>query len=167
MHQSAARARPPQAAAPLIPLSAAGRAPLFLYGTLMDRDVLAHVLGRAVAAADLAPARLPGFARRAVPGVGYPVLVAEPPAVVAGVLLRRATRRDIVRLNHYESGEYRAERHPVEVDGEAAQAAWLYLGLDHLRPAAASWSLPRWQAEHKAGFFARCAGWMADCPDAA
>ena len=40
--------------------------------------------------------------------------------------------------------------------------AWLFRGLDHLEADGVPWTLPAWQAGHKAGFLARCAGWMDD-----
>ena len=43
---SSALARMPLATAELIPLSAAGRQPLFFFGTLMDLDILSYVLAR-------------------------------------------------------------------------------------------------------------------------
>jgi hypothetical protein len=160
---------PPLDAAPAVPLAATGRGePLFFYGTLTDPDVLTHVLARPVDPRDLEPAAVPGLVRVAAPGgAGYPVVLPAPAgSVVEGLLLRRATRRDIARINHYESGEYRAElRTALAAAGPAA--AWLYVPL-LAAPAAAGgppWCLDAWRREHKAAFFAACDGWMADCPE--
>ena len=162
MSPSLAVARPPLDTAAKIPLAAAGRQPLFLFGTLMDLDVLAWLLERPIDLADLCPALLRGFRRTGVVGASYPMLVSDATGVVEGRLMRRATARDIARINHYESEEYRAELRPVTTGAGVDTAAWLYLGLDHLASTAAPWSLARWQAEHKAGFFAACGGWMSD-----
>lgn len=148
----------------MIPLSAAGRQPLFFFGTLMDLDVLAYLLERPIDLDDLAPARLDNFVRRQARAASYPVLVPDPSGIVEGVLLRRATQRDIVRINHYESEEYRAELHAVRASDGTEQAAWLYRALDHLEADEAAWDLVRWQQDHKADFFAACRGWMHDCP---
>lgn len=162
MNPSLAVARPALDVAAMIPLSAAGRQPLFFFGTLMDLDVLTYLLERPVDVADLCPARICGFRRMGVAGASYPMLVPDELAAVEGRLLRRATVRDIARINHYESDEYRAElRHVVTADG-VDTAAWLYLGLDHMTPAEEPWSLARWQYEHKPGFFGACDGWMSD-----
>jgi hypothetical protein len=145
-----------------IPCSAAGRQPLFFFGTLMDLDVLAYLLERPLDLDDLRPASVAGFRRVRARGASYPVLVPQSGARVQGRLLRRATSRDIARINHYESGEYLAElRQVVTADGTEI-AAWLYLGLDHLQGSDEPWSLEAWQARDKAGFFAACDGWMAD-----
>lgn len=164
MRPALASARRPLDAAELIPLAAAGRQPLFFFGTLTDLDVLAYVLERPIDLDDLTAATLAGYRRVQALGVSYPLLVPDPAGVVEGRLLRRATRRDITRINHFESGEYRAELHAVVAEDGATQPAWLYLGLGHLAATGAPWSLPAWQAAHKPGFFADCDGWMADCP---
>ena len=166
MHPALATARRPLDAAELIPLAAAGRQPLFFFGTLMDLDVLAYVLERPIDLDDLAPATLAGYRRVQAVGVSYPVLVPDRAGVVEGRLLRRATRRDIARINHFESGEYRAELHAVVYRTMARRRrhgsiwAWVISAAT-----AEPWSLAAWQAMHKPGFFAACDGWMADCPD--
>jgi hypothetical protein len=148
----------------LIPLAAAGRDPLFFFGTLMDDEVLSHVVGRPLAADELLPARLDGFRRVTVAGSSYPMLVADPAAGLDGRLLRRASRRDILRINWFESEEYRAERHRVRAGGRD-HLAWLFRALDGVMIATGRpWRLDDWRREHKAGFLERCAGWMADCP---
>jgi gamma-glutamylcyclotransferase (GGCT)/AIG2-like uncharacterized protein YtfP len=147
-----------------LPASAAGRQPLFFFGTLMDLDVLAYLLQRPVDLDDLRPASITGFRRVCAKGASYPVLVAEDKGVVQGRLLRRASRRDIARINHYESGEYLAElRHVVTAEGQEV-AAWLYLGLDHIVAGDEPWSLADWQRRHKRRFFAACDRWMSDFP---
>ena len=162
MSPSLAIALRPLDFAATIPVAAAGRQPLFFFGTLMDLDVLAYLLERPVDLDDLRPASIRGFRRVRAMAASYPVLVPHADGIVAGRLLRRATARDIARINHYESGEYLAElRHVVTFDGSEV-AAWLYLGLDHLQASGEPWSLAEWQVRDKAGFFAACDGWMAD-----
>lgn len=164
MSRSLAIALHPLDLAATIPVSAAGRQPLFFFGTLMDLDVLEYLLERPVDLDDLRPAEIRGFRRKRALEASYPVLVPQEDGAVVGWLLRRATARDIARINHYESGEYRAElRHVVTGDG-CEVAAWLYLGLDHLEVSDASWSLVQWQRRDKADFFAACESWMDDFP---
>lgn len=152
----------PLAVEPVIPQAAAGRQPLFFFGTLMDPDVLAYVLARPVDVRDLVPATIAGFRQAGIRARSYPVLVPCPGHLLQGRLLRHASRCDIARINHYESGEYRAELHAV-TDGQGRQrAAWLYLALNHLEATAEGWDLAAWQRRHKPRFFAACDGWMAD-----
>ncbi len=146
----------------MIPIAAAGRQALFFFGTLMDLDVLTYVLERPVDLDDLRPATLVGFRRVAIESASYPALRPQPGEQVHGCLLRRASRRDIARINHFESGEYCAELHPVTTDDGAAHSAWLYIGLDHLSCTDETWCLEDWQRRHKPGFFPACDEWMAD-----
>lgn len=149
-------------AAPMIPLAAAGRQPLFFFGTLMDLDVLAYLLERPVDLDDLQPGTISGFRRVCAAGASYPVLVPEAGGVVEGRLFSRARARDIARINHYESEEYLAELRMVANAADEQVAAWLYLGLDGLAAGDADWSLGEWQRTAKAGFLQACGGWMAD-----
>lgn len=93
MSPSLAVARPALDIAAMIPPAAAGRQPLFFFGTLMDLDVLTYLLERPVDVADLRPATIQGFRRARATGASYPVLVPEPGSRVDGRLLRRATAR--------------------------------------------------------------------------
>jgi hypothetical protein len=162
MRPSLAIARQPIDAAPMIPLAAAGRQPLFFFGTLMDTDILAYLLERPVDLDDLQPATIAGFRRVQAAGASYPVLIPEDGGAVDGRLLRRATARDIARINHYESDEYVAELHPVASADGREVAAWLYLGFTGLSATSLHWSLADWQRDEKPAFFASCDGWMAD-----
>ena len=152
--------------ATMIPLAAAGRQPLFFFGTLTDLDVLAYLLERPVDLDDLQPATIAGFRRVRARGASYPVLVPAAEGRVEGRLLRKATARDIARINHYESEEYLAELRLVTNAAEEQVAAWLYLGLDGLAAGDTDWSLGEWQRTAKAGFLRACDGWMADFAEA-
>ncbi|MFO1036016.1 MAG: gamma-glutamylcyclotransferase family protein [Geminicoccaceae bacterium] len=165
MRQSLAIARQPLDVAEMIPLHAAGRDPLFFFGTLMDTDVLTYVLGRPIDLDDLEPAVLTGFRRVRTRDATYPVLVDAPGETVEGRMLRKATRRDIVRINHYESEEYRAERHPVRCGRGIDHGAWLYMALDALVASEDPWHLDHWAHHHKPTYFDACDGWMEGCPE--
>jgi ADP-ribose pyrophosphatase len=139
--------------------------PIFLYGTLTDREVLVRVLCRALVSDELEPAVLENFLRVRAVGASYPLLTARPGALVRGIILRKASRGDIARLNHFEKGEYRAERHTVKLDDGSTWEAWLYSGLPHLLASEEPWELSAWQRQYKAAFLAECEAWMADCPE--
>ncbi len=153
----------PLAVAEEVPPEAAGRTPIFFFGTLMDRDILAHLLGRPVGAEELRPARLSGFRRVAARNASYPVLLPDPEAVVEGLLFLPGPE-DVRRINHYESDEYRAELHLVDSGGERLPA-WLFIGREAVLEAGERpWDLRAWAARHKAGFFALLDEWMEDLP---
>lgn len=152
-----------------IPLTAAGRQPLFFFGTLMDADVLSRVIGRPVAQDALRPGWLGGARRVRGLWVTYPVLVPAPHGRVEGRLWRDADRRDIHRVNHFESGEYRADLRTVTDARKRAYQAWLFAGLDRatMAPGTEPWSLEAWRGAHKEAFLAECDRWMADCAEPA
>jgi hypothetical protein len=145
----------------MIPLSAAGGQPLFFFGTLMDLDVLGYLLEQPVDLDDLEAATITGFRRVTATGARYPVLVPEPGGTVEGRLLRRATARDIARINHYESQEYLAELRSITAGAGREVAAWLYLGLDGLAADDQPWSPEEWQRTVKPRYFTACDDWMA------
>ena len=120
-----------------LPLTASDRRadewPTFVYGTLTDPDVLACVIGRKLFSHELGlRAWLDGFERAQALGASYPVLVPTPGAAVAGFLLTGLSPREVAGIDHFESGEYRAERYPVHAEDAAVREAWLYVGLPHL-----------------------------------
>jgi hypothetical protein len=166
MPQPAARAPRPLGVADMIPVEAAGRQPLFFFGTLMDLDILTYVLRRPLAMDALEPATLAGFRRVCAREASYPVLISDALGAVEGVLLHAPTPRDIERINHFESGEYRAELHEVHGVGGRRMEAWLFAALEEeLSATDQPWDLASWVGDHKAEFFARCDVWMADCRD--
>ena len=127
--------------------------------------MLAWVLGRVPSTLELVPASLDGFRRVRALAASYPLLVPSIGASVIGRLLARPSMTDLVRIDHFESGEYRAERRTIRLDGGSACEAWLYVGLPHLVPSEEPWDLAAWQRQHKAAFLAQCDAWMADCPE--
>jgi gamma-glutamylcyclotransferase (GGCT)/AIG2-like uncharacterized protein YtfP len=149
----------------MIPLDAAGRDPIFLYGTLTDQHVLTRVLKRVLTESDLAPAWLPDARCVAAAGASYPLLLPALGDAVQGLLIQPASEREIRRLNHFESGEYQAERRIVHLRDGAEREAWLYVGLPHLLASEEPWGLAAWQRNHKAAFLTLCDVWMADCPE--
>ncbi len=101
-------------------------ADLFVYGTLRDETLRARLLGRRVRAL---PARLRGFAVRAVRDADYPALVPDRSGVVTGLLLTGLDAGDLARLDRYEGGEYRRVPVRAEVAGRL-RPAWVYLWCD-------------------------------------
>ena len=89
----------------------------FFYGTLLDRDVTALVLGRRLPASAFTPAALPGHARRRVRGASYPIAVRDPKSEVAGAVVGGLSARDVARLAAYEGPRYRIAPLKVRIAG--------------------------------------------------
>ena len=70
----------------------------FFYGTLLDHDVTALVLGRRLPPAAFMPASLPGHARRRVKSATYPIVVRDPRGEVPGAIVGGLSARDVARL---------------------------------------------------------------------
>jgi gamma-glutamylcyclotransferase (GGCT)/AIG2-like uncharacterized protein YtfP len=106
---------------------------LFLYGTLLDADVLAARGGEARLASRLAPATLHGWRRVALPGGRYPTLRRDRAGVVHGAVLA-APARVLARLAAYEGQAYRLARVVVRTaNGKTAAHAWIAPGGTRLR----------------------------------
>jgi hypothetical protein len=132
----------------------------FFFGSLLDEDVLAVVLGRAVAAPVFAPAVLEGYVRALSALESYPVIVARPGGQVDGGLVRGLSAADHVRIAWFEEGEYQIT--PVHVrlaDGRRIAARACVTRPEH-SVRAGDWSLARWQREAKPEFLPRVRAWM-------
>ena len=78
---------------------------LFLYGTLLNRSVLARQAGDATLHRRAIPAIAPGYRRVILRGTPYPTLIAAP-GTVSGLLIR-ADAAAFARLSAYEGPFYR------------------------------------------------------------
>ena len=131
---------------------------LFFYGTLLDGDVQAAVLGRPLADRDLMPAVLRHFRRVYIAGRCYPMVVPHRGGLVEGAVAERLSPDDLARIAAYEGSDYRLERHQVFA-GDAAQsfpspppvarAVWLYRCRASARPSTREWHLAAWQVAEK------------------
>ena len=136
----------------------------FFFGTLMDRDVLATVLDRAVAREEMIPAWLHDYARVRAATVSYPILVTSPGVVVRGVVFRPEHDRDDVRIRHFEAEEYAERWLNIRLAGDRRLAARVFFGLGALQATREPWDLAAWSGAHKAAFLEQCRAWMCDCP---
>ena len=97
---------------------------LFVYGTLQEDTVVQEVLGRRMRRR---PATLRGYRRSFDAALGYPVIRPDPAAVVRGSVLEEIDDRALALLDAYEGRDY--ARVVVEVDllGDAACPAYVYV----------------------------------------
>jgi Gamma-glutamyl cyclotransferase, AIG2-like len=136
----------------------------FFFGTLRDREVLATVLDRPVAADELSRAWLHGYQRVRAANASYPILVPAPGVVVGGVVFQPRNDRDDVRIRHFEDGEYAERWLNVHLAGGRRLAARVFLALEVLGATDEAWDLATWARAHKAAFLEQCREWMCDCP---
>lgn len=132
---------------------------VFVYGTLMDFDVLACVLNvRAVGAGRLIPAKLKGHRRFALKGRAYPSLARDDASAVEGFVFQDCTPGEWAKLVHYENADYT----PVAVNAETGQGvrhARAFLGgPKHARlDAGRDWSFADWTRRDKSAYMKRLA----------
>lgn len=131
----------------------------FFYGTLRDRAVREAVLGTARARAlSIAPATLSGWRCLFVHRQAYPAIVADPSAMVAGVVADGVDREGYRRLSVFESDEY-VERivSVVTAAGDRVDAR-AYVAGPRARLASGDWDFDAWARDHRAAFLRRIGG---------
>ncbi|MBL8672049.1 MAG: gamma-glutamylcyclotransferase, partial [Alphaproteobacteria bacterium] len=133
--------------------------PLFVYGTLLDRDMLAAALGRPALGVEAEPARADGFARRRVRGEERPTLSAADGAATEGLLLQGLGRADLARLRFHAGSTYALRRVAVTcADGTvvsadafvADESAGKQAGKQVARATAVPWTVDAWRRGHRA-----------------
>ena len=122
--------------------------PLFLYGSMLDADVLKIDLGRQGPADAMQGAELRGYRRLRVPDESYPVLVGHPEGSVWGALLKGLREQDWARIHFFESNEYALKSCDVYVGG-ARQRANFFAEGEMVTGATEPWTLEWWQTHHK------------------
>ncbi|MGB0750118.1 MAG: gamma-glutamylcyclotransferase family protein [Magnetospiraceae bacterium] len=128
--------------------------PGFFYGTLMDREILDLVVGRAVRDSDVEPAQIRGFRRVFVAGAVYPTLVRRHAARVEGLLVRGLTDMDYQRLAQYEGWEYRAENFQVRLVSGEVVGARCFITKPEVGSVPKDWSLADWRRRFKPRYLA-------------
>ena len=123
---------------------------LFVYGTLMDPEIMALVAGEA---GNGQTARLSGYVRRRVSGECYPAIVPQAGAVVDGLLYAGLSPKILERLDRFEGENYFRRTVLVELAEEKRVMAQTYVFVDKCRDRLSdeNWSLEAFQGD-KAGF---------------
>lgn len=128
----------------------------FFFGTLLDEEVLAMVVGRPVAGTDRRPAILPGYRRVKARGVTYPIIVPHAAASVAGLLVSGLSAPEAQRLIDYEGSNYDLTTLTVTSGGrERPVLVFVPVGQGGLQPLDEDWTLEEWRQRHRDGFVSR------------
>lgn len=127
----------------------------FFYGTLLDLDVMALVLGRRLPPQAFVPATLPGHSRWRVQGGSYPIAVPDPRGKVSGATVRGLSPRDVARLAAFEGPGYRIAPLKVRVAGTLSTVSVFEPLVSKLKPTDRPWSLALWQRQDKRPFVGR------------
>ena len=127
----------------------------FFYGTLLDSDVMALVIGRRLPPSAFVPAILPRHSRRRAKGMTYPVVIPDPADRVQGVVVGGLSSRDVARLAAYEGPGYRVASLKVRVAGDLVTVSVFEPIVSRLQPSASPWDYALWKSRHKRPFVDR------------
>ncbi|MDO8608171.1 MAG: gamma-glutamylcyclotransferase family protein [Phaeospirillum sp.] len=134
---------------------------MFFFGSLMDGEVLATVLGRVPAAKDRDVAYVRGWRRVFVAGRPYPMLIPLAGGRVEGLLVSGLGEREYDRLGFYEGWEYVTA--PVQVrtlSGRTVETE-MFTCPPGVLSENRDWKLDFWQRKHKAEALAAAVETMA------
>ncbi len=134
----------------------------FFYGTLMDDEVRADLLGRAVRDLAVTPGVLLHHRRRCARNGYYPVLVPEPGGRVAGIFVDGMTRRLAIWVAHFEGPAYAPGAVTVQDPAGRCVPAWSFLPLSRNHASRHAWDLRVWQCRHKPAVRRAIAGWRRE-----
>jgi hypothetical protein len=133
---------------------------LFFFGSLMDLELLALVIGRPVDGLATAAAVLHGFARRRAVGESFPVIVPHPGGWVDGLLVDGLTAADLDRIQFFEGSDYAL--HPFVVEcAEERIDVHVFLPTVRLEAEPSAWDLAAWVETERAMCFALAEALMA------
>jgi len=132
--------------------------PFFFYGVLMDRELLALVIGRATDGLGIEVATVHDFIQRRALNESFPILVSHPGGRAEGVLVTDLTAADVDRLKFYEASDYEGSDYalaalPVECRGEFL-AAQIFMPTAHIAADEMVWDFDTWAAVDRPLFMA-------------
>jgi hypothetical protein len=127
----------------------------FVYGSLLDRDVTAVVIGRRLPPTAWVPARLPGYRRSKAKGATYPIAVRDPRAEIEGAVFGAFSKRDVERLEAYEGPRYHTVPLKVWIGDRLVVVSGFAPKDKAFQPAGGNWSLTEWQRRDKRKFVER------------
>lgn len=127
----------------------------FFYGTLLDHDVMALVIGRRLPPRCFVPAVLSGYARRRARGATYPIVLRDRRSSVRGAVVGGLSRRDVERLAAYEGPRYRIAPRRVRLGGALVVVSVFEPVVERFEPVDGEWDLALWQRRDKQPFLAR------------
>lgn len=122
--------------------------PLFVFGTLLDPDLVSVVIGSDISGFRTEPARVHGQKAVRAAHAAYPILVEHPEAVTHGLLIHGLTDEQVERIAFYETHEYELSGIHVHRAEEPVHAR-AFFSIDAVIPSEDLWRLAEWQRQHK------------------
>ncbi len=134
---------------------AAPRYTFFVYGTLMEPQVLSLVTGERFDAVRLRPAALPGYRRVRVADATYPGIYPAEGSEVKGCLVRGMGEEAVRRIDAFENDGYdRQNLQVISAQGTPVKAA-AYVASSRMKLTDEDWDFEDWRQNHRQAFLAR------------
>jgi hypothetical protein len=129
----------------------------FFYGTLIDADVRACVLGPDAAAWRISDGLLRHWRTARIAGRPYPAIVPRRGATTAGILADGVDGDALPRLHAYEGAEYTMRMLEIEIAAEpggegagpAVATACTFAASPICSVTPAGWNLDEWRRRHR------------------
>lgn len=134
------------------------RAGCFLFGTLMDVDVRAAVLGTTGSGG---AAMLPGYRRVGAGDGSWPALVPDPMGRVDGLVVQTEAPDALDRLRWFEGPLQPPVLHPVRTAAGDVVEAWVCMTAPGLVLSDEPWNFEAWRQRHKDRYLAATRRYMA------
>ncbi len=124
---------------------------LFVYGTLLDPEIMRLVSGKDY---QRSAAVLPGYACRKLADVVYPAIMACQDVSTSGVVYTSVPLEDIFLLDRYEGNEYVRQTVAVNMSDGSQVAAETYViaPAQSCRILEESWSFDQFKELHRAKY---------------
>jgi Gamma-glutamyl cyclotransferase, AIG2-like len=126
---------------------------LFFFGSLMDLELLALVIGRPVDDLSTEAATLHGFERRRAVGESFPIIVPHPGGRIDGLLVDGLTAVDLDRIQFFEGSDYALHPFTVECAAERVDVQ-VFLPTARLEAEPSAWDFAAWAETERAMCFA-------------
>lgn len=125
---------------------------LFVFGSLMDPDVLEIVSGMGLSDLEVSAATAPGYLQCEIAEESFPVLVNSDAGNASGLLIRRLNLPAVKRILFFEGDEYCLE--PIAVVSAQVQgiSAFYFRATGVYTVRETMWDFALWSAQHKPGF---------------
>jgi len=128
---------------------------LFVYGTLMDEDVLNRVVGRPVPPARIGAAFVDGYRRVTVKGNYFPILIEAEGGSVEGRLITGLGAQAVARLSRFEGRQFHLRRLTVRLAKDRAAEAECFMPVAGIPATDGDWDPETWRRRHKRAFLNR------------
>jgi len=134
--------------------------PLFVFGSLMDRDVLRIVSNMEDSQLSHTEGHAIGYRQQEVTGESYPVLMPDDAKQTEGILIDGLSDTAMQRIHFFEGDEYALAELKVSTTDNANILANYYRDTGVYEILESGWNFRQWQRTHKTSFLQRCENYM-------